>query len=214
MERDSHPISLSGTPGAAVLLTTARCSIDLSQVSRTLSGSTLTLSVPGTEWEAITGTLGRGSAVIPIRSLSFCWPDPRVLSMPVTLTEARQLGCKVYHISSDPYKFQDAVLVGAGEGYYGECKFQIDLTTPGYVKLDNSFLKGLFGKFNPSRGDLVFSKTGELLGVMANNSYCMMFQKFDAAATVRFAQDVRDQHTGATLSQLYSFVLQLPSKLQ
>ncbi len=174
----------------------------------------LTFSVPGTEWEGITGTLSRGSAVLPIRSLSFCWPDPRVLSIPVTLPEARQLGCKIYHISSDPYKFQDAVLVGAGEGYYGECKFQIDLTTPGYVKLDNSFLKGLFGKFNPSRGDLVFSKTGELLGVMANNSYCMMFQKFDSAATFRLGQDVRDQHTGATLSQLYSFVLQLPAKLQ
>jgi hypothetical protein len=174
----------------------------------------LTFSVPGSDWEGLTGTLSRNSAVLPIRSLSFCWPDPRVLSIPVTQTEARQLGCKVYRVSSDPYKFQDAVLVGAGEGNYGECKFQLDLTTPGYVKLDNSFLKGLFGKFNPSRGDLVFSKTGEFLGVMANNTYCMMFQKFDAAATFRFGQDVRDQHTGATLAQLYSFVFQLPYKLQ
>jgi len=93
--------------------------------------------------------------------------------MPVTQAEAGQLGGKVYRISSDPYKFQDAVLIGADEGYYGECDFQIDLSTPSYLKLDRNLLKGLFGKFNPSRGDLVFSRTGELLGIMVNNIYCL-----------------------------------------
>ena len=88
------------------------------------------------------------------------------------------------------------------------------MTTPEYVKLDNNFLKGLFGKFNPSRGDLVFSKTGELLGVMANATYCMMIRSFDAAATLRFGQNVRDQQTGATLSILYTMVTEMPNKLQ
>src|SRR5262249_33100115 len=123
-------------------------------------------------------------------------------------------GCKLYHVSADPFKFQDAVLVGADEGYYGECKFQIDVTAPGYVKLDRNVLKGLFGKFNPSRGDLVFSKNGELLGIMANSVYCMMIQSFDGAAKFQLSQDVRDQHTGATLSLLYSVVAGLPFKLQ
>jgi len=137
-----------------------------------------------------------------------------VVLIPVSTNEARQLGCKIYRVSSDPYKFQDAVLVGAREGYYGECRFEIDLTTPEYVKLDNNFLKGLFGKFNPSRGDLVFSKMGELLGVMANSTYCMMIRSFDAAATLRFGQNVRDQQTGATLSILYTMVTEMPNKLQ
>jgi hypothetical protein len=134
--------------------------------------------------------------------------------MPVTAAEASQLGCNVYHITADPFKFQEAVLVGTREGYYGECKFQIDLSAPDYLKLDRSFLKGLFGKFNPSSGDLVFSKTGELLGVMANNTYCLMLHDFDSAATLRFGQDVRAQHTGGTLSQLYTVVAQLPPRLQ
>jgi hypothetical protein len=134
--------------------------------------------------------------------------------MPVSPEDARLLGCKVYRISSNPFKFQDAVLIGAKEGYYGECRFQIDLSTPDYLKLDSSFLKGLFGKFNPSRGDLVFSKTGELLGVMANSSYCTMIHSFDSVSTLNFGPDVRAQHTGDTLSRLYSAVFQLPSKLQ
>ncbi len=98
--------------------------------------------------------------------------------------------------------------------YYGECRFQIDLSTPGYVKLDRNFLKGLIGKFNPSRGDLVFSKAGELLGVMANSSYCLMLRSFSPEATFQFGDDVRAQHTGATLSALYSHLLTMPFKLQ
>jgi hypothetical protein len=146
--------------------------------------------------------------------LSFYQLDPRVVFMPVTPADVRALGGKVYRISSDPYKFQDAVLIGAQEGYYGECTFQVDLTAPLYVKMDRNSLKGLFGKFNPSRGDLVFSRTGELLGVMANSTYCMMIKNFNPTATFQFAQDVRDQQTGETLARLYSLIAALPSKLQ
>jgi hypothetical protein len=174
----------------------------------------LAFSNPGTEWTGLIGTLTHGGEKFPIRSLSFSWPDPRVIMIPVTAEEAHALGSKIYHLTADPYKFQDAVLIGAKEGYYGECRFQIELGTPDYVKLDNSFLKGLFGKFNPSRGDLVFSKTGELLGVMANNSYCTMIHGFDTVGTVQFGPDVRAQHTGETLSRLYSTVFEMPSKLQ
>ena len=134
--------------------------------------------------------------------------------MPVSPAEVRQLGGKIYRISSDPYKFQDAVLVGADEGYYGECNFQIDLNTPQYVKLDRSLLRGLFGKFNPSRGDLVFSRTGELLGIMVNSTYCLVIHNFASAATLRFGPDVRGEHTGSILSGFCFYIFQLPLRLQ
>ena len=174
----------------------------------------LTLWNPGTDWQGLSGTLARDAASFPIRSLSFHATDPRVVLMPVTAAEARALGCKVYRISPEPFKFQDAVLVGAREGYYGESKFQIDLTTPNYVKMDRNSFKGLFGKFNPSRGDLVFSKTEELLGIMANGTYCLMLQNFNAGATFQFGKDVRDQHTGDILTGLYSRIFDMPFKLQ
>jgi len=174
----------------------------------------ITLWSPGADWEYLNGTLTRNTTTLPISSMCFHLRDPRVILLPVTKAQARQLGCKTYRISTEPYKFQDAVLVGAREGYYGECKFEIDLTTPDYVKLDRSVLKGLFGKFNPSRGDLVFSRNGELLGIMANSTYCMMLRSFDAGATFQLGQDVHQQHTGGTLSLLYSQVTQLPFKLQ
>src|SRR5947208_1502254 len=140
--------------------------------------------------------------------------DPRIVLLPVGTAGARELGSEVQQISADPFKFQDAVLVGAREGYYGECRFEIDLTTPEYVKLDRSLLKGLFGKFNPSRGDLVFSKTGELLGIMANSTYCLMIRNLNPGATFQFGPNAKDQHTGATLSLLYLRVTEMPFQLQ
>jgi hypothetical protein len=174
----------------------------------------LTLWNPGTRWDGITGTFVRNTAQIPINALSFHLQDPRVVFMPVSAADARQLGGKIYRISTAPFKFQDAVLVGAGEGYYGECKFEIDLSTPAYAKLDRSVLRGLFGKFNPSRGDLVFSRMGELLGIMANNTYCLLIHSFDSTATINFGQDLQGQNTATTLAALYSVVQQMPLKLQ
>lgn len=179
-----------------------------------LQDTLLSLGEPAMPWEALSGTFAHDAGVVPIRSFSFYLPDPRIALMPVSAEAARQLDCKVYHISSDPYKFQDAVVVGAHNGYYGECQFQIDLSEPDYLKMDHNSLKGLFGKFNPSSGDLVFSRTGDLLGVMANNTYCIMIQNFAAAATFRFGADARGQPIAETLSSLYSTIAGLPFKLQ
>jgi hypothetical protein len=86
----------------------------------------LTLWSPGTQWEELRGNLMRGSVSYPIPSLSFSIMDPRVVFIPVPAAEAKALGCKVYKFSKDPYLFQDAVVVGTRDDYYGQCSFQID----------------------------------------------------------------------------------------
>lgn len=174
----------------------------------------LTLLAPGTEWETLSATLVRGQAQVPGRTIQFHLEDPRLVMVPISAAEAKRLGTKVYRTAGDPTKFQDAVLVGTREPYYGECRFQIDLGTPGYVRLDNNFLKGLFGKFNPSRGDLVFSRTGELLGVMMNGSYCLLIKNLEYGASLKTGNDVREQQPGTLLSILGSKVAGMPFKLQ
>jgi hypothetical protein len=174
----------------------------------------LVFGEPGTDWDELSGTLGHNQNTVPIRSLAFHRLDPRVVVIPISQAEASRLGCKIYHLAPDPFKFQDAVLIGARDGYYGECKFEIDLSAPDYLKLDRNFLKGLFGKFNPSRGDLVFSRAGELLGVMANSTYCLMLRDFSAGPSLSFGKDLRDHHTGGILTLLYARVMDMPFKLQ
>jgi hypothetical protein len=174
----------------------------------------LTLMTPSTQWDSLTGTLARGVAQATVRSIAFHQRDPRLVMVPLTAAEVKQLGSKVYRMSADPARFQDAVLIGTRDAYYGECRFQIDLTTPEYLKLDNSFLRGLMGKFNPSRGDLVFSRTGDLVGVMVNSSYCFLLQNFEVGAVLRFGNDVAGQDPAGLLSLLGSQVFALPVKLQ
>jgi hypothetical protein len=134
--------------------------------------------------------------------------------MPVASADAHRLASKVYNIAADPGKFQDAVVIGTSEDYYGECKFQIDLTTPMYLRMDRHTLNGLFGRFNPSSGDLVFSKSGQFLGIMANSTYCARIHGKAAAAAFNLGPGARDQGTADTLASLYTVTAELPLKLQ
>ena len=201
--------SNKGRRTETVLVTDGTNTFALSHVQDT----PFTLRDPGTDWDSLSGTL-TGAAGVAIHSLLFNVQDPRVAMIPASPDDVRRLGRQPYHISSDPYKFQDAVLVGADETYYGECNFQIEVDTPQYVRLDRSVLKGLFGKFNPSRGDLVFSRTGEFLGIMVNSTYCLTVHNFASSASFQFGPDVRTQHTGETLAQLSDYVMQFAWRLQ
>lgn len=169
---------------------------------------------PGTDWNRLTAVLQRGSVAFSGVRLSFLAQDPRVVVIPIGEAQAKQYGVKIYKAAADPFKFQEAVIVGATEGYYGECKFQIEPSAPNYVKVDRNFLKGLFGKFNPSRGDLAFTKSGDLLGIMVNGDYCAVLNKVTPTRTIQLGNEVGTQQTGQMLSQLYDRVFQMPGKLQ
>ena len=174
----------------------------------------LSFGDPGTDWDSIKGILSRNGAFCGIQEILFHAVDPRIVLIPVTAAQARQLGSKVYRVAPDPFNTQEAVLVGTRDAYYGECKFQMDLTTPQYLKMDHSVIRGLFGKFNPSHGDLVFNKSGQLLGIMANSTYCVMLNSLIPGGSLRFGDDVRSERTGQLLTQFFSRVSQLPFKLQ
>jgi hypothetical protein len=149
-----------------------------------------------------------------LTELAFSSIDPRIILAPLTPAQAQQLGAHVYTITTHPFRFQEAVLFGAREGYYGECKFQLDPAHPQYVKMERSMFRGLFGKFSPSTGDLVFSKSGELLGLMVNSQYCAVIDNFPPSRNIRLGQDIASQQTGELLTQLRARIDSLPFKLQ
>ena len=174
----------------------------------------VTLADPGTDWQSLSVMLSRDLASCNMSSLSFLVSDPRVVLIPVSKSQAQALGGHIYRLEANPQNFQDAVVVGTRDNYYGECKFQIDLSIPNYLTMDRNSLKGLFGKFNPSTGDLVFSRTGDLLGVMANDRFCVLPNRLQTAGTIQLGDDLRAQHTGQALELMHSMVSQLPSALR
>ena len=173
------------------------------------------LSEDSYAWDKITAEFSRPPSYRSrAGTLVFLSLDPRVLVLPVDPMQVAELGVKVYPIALEPFKFPDAVLVSGGGKGYGEVGFKLDGSQPGYVRVDNRLFKRIFGDFAPSRGDLVLSKTGELLGIMVNSDYCALVTNFLPSQTLTTGDDVRDQHTADILNEIGARVRQLPQKLQ
>lgn len=168
----------------------------------------------GRDWERFIVHLYRGGNILPMPRILFLSMDPRVVVIPVAENQVSKLGAKVYKTVADPYKFQDALLVGADEGYYGECRFAVDAANKGYLKMDRAALGRLVGKFNPSRGDLVFSKSGDIIGIMVNKQYCALLTTFVSTATLPTNSDLSAQAVGVRLSAMDRDLKSLPIELQ
>jgi hypothetical protein len=174
----------------------------------------IAFGVPGTDWDRIYGHLRHGGDTAPVSQIVFWGTDPRVLILPVNEAYAARWGVKTYSIAEDPFKFQEAVLVGGTENYYGECKFQIDATNPRYVRMDRNIFKRLVGNFSPSGGDLVFTKTGQVIGVMVNKEFCAVLNNFGSFFNIRTGPDIAAQQTGTILAAMRHQLEALPLRLQ
>ena len=178
-----------------------------------LNDTPFTLSEIPTDYDQVTGRITRGSFNAPMAELRFLRLDPRLVVAPVDATLAGLMGAKIYQMAKEPFKFPEAVLVRADDGRYGETPFRIDPASTNYVKLDNRITTRLFGEIAPKRGDLVFSKTGDLIGIMVNNDYCAVLGSFAASYVLR-AGDNPDPKTSVILSDLQTRWSRLPIKLQ
>lgn len=172
-------------------------------------------NVPGSNWEKINVEFSRaGSSPSTAPTMHFLATDPRVVALPVEEAQVTALGGKVYPLATEPFKFPEAVLINGGGKGYGEVGFKLDASRPGFVRVDNRIFKRLFGDFAPSRGDLVFSKSGEILGIMVNSDYCAVIRNFTPAATITTGDDVKTQNTAQILDGLGARYRALPLEMQ
>ncbi len=180
-----------------------------------ISDTPFALGPANYDWQKISVEFTRGSSYrSAAKEIDFLSVDPRVVAIPVDEAQAKALGVKIYPTALDPFKFPDAVLVSGGGKGYGEVGFKLDSSQPGYVRVDNRFFKRLFGDFAPSRGDLVLSKTGELLGIMVNSDYCAVVNNFLPTRKLSAGENATGQNAAEVLTQLYSRVMAMPLKLQ
>lgn len=218
------------------ITTTARRSSFLGQINRRSEGRTIFVTdgvatyalihsddtpigvrESAADWEQITATYtpAEGGLPLSIPALHFLKLDPRLLAFPITPEQLSTLGVKVYKTALDPFRFSEAVLINKGGAGYGELPFKLDPATPGYVKVENKLFRRLFGDFSPNRGDLVLSKTGELLGVMVNNDYCVVIGAFAINSTIYTGYDLLSrQPTSALLDTQFGRYRALPLRLQ
>ncbi len=166
------------------------------------------------DWDKLTVEFSKGSYRTQATALHFLSSDPRVIVLPVDAQQVAGLGVKPYQLALDRNKFPDALLISNGGAGYGEVAYKLDASQPGYVRMDNRLMKKLFGDFSPSRGDLVLSKTGELLGIMANSDYCVVVNNFLPSRTIKTGENITDQKTGKIFDHLVARWRALPLRLQ
>ena len=178
-----------------------------------LNDTPFTLSEIPIDYDQVSGRLTRGTFNAPIIELQFLRLDPRVIVVPIDASLAARLGAKIYQLAKEPFKFPDAVLVRADDGRYGDTPFRIDQSNSDYVKLDNRISTRLFGEIAPKRGDLVFSKTGELIGIMVNSDFCAVLGNFTPAFTLKTGE-TPEPKTSVILGDVQTRLSRLPIKLQ
>lgn len=168
---------------------------------------------PFIDWKTVTVSLDHGGHDVSGTALAFLSADPRIVAIPLTASQVAALGTHVYHLAKEPYRFPKAMLVNRGGKGYGEVPFQLDASNPGFVKMDNRFIKMLAGDFTPSRGDLVFSQSGEFLGIMVNSDYCAVLSAIKPARTLTLP-DTSGQGTARLFAEFGARIQAMPFRMQ
>lgn len=175
------------------------------------SDTPFALTYPGSEITRIAITFTNGGYRATAEKIHYLSIDPRILVVPLTPEQAVGLGVKVYMTSLEPFKFSDAILIStnteATKTKYEETPFKLDATQPGYVQMRVSF-------FSSKRGDLVISKSGELLGIMVNKDYCALVTNFLPTRTLSAGEDTSSQGIAGIINSLTARMQSLPLKLQ
>ena len=166
------------------------------------------------DWDILSGVVAHPPKLFSIPALSFLAIDPRIVVISVGAEQAAQLGVRAYPTTRVPTKFPEAILVGKGGRYYGEVEFRIDPALPQYVRMKTKIFSRIFGEFSPSTGDLVFAKSGELLGIMVNREYCVVLNNFATARDIRLGVKNTDDKTGVKLREMKQRLNRLPLALQ
>ena len=168
----------------------------------------------GTDWQKIVGIISRPGGTVRFNSIEFLTADPRVMLIPLDESQVKRLGSRPYPTTNNPFRFTEAVLIGKDGEYYGETPFQVDPKTPQHVKMESSLIRRVIGgEFSPSTGDLVFSKTGELLGVMVNRQYCVVLNNFRTSSAINFNGNTTLK-TGPRFEEMYRLYSRLPAEVQ
>ncbi|HRI11619.1 MAG TPA: hypothetical protein PLX89_01330 [Verrucomicrobiota bacterium] len=172
------------------------------------------LSIPGFGLDNLTTRVSRNGQAIPAGRPFLTSSDPRIIAIPVDSARVQELGLKTYPLAKTPFKFPEAVLLSRGGRYYGEVEFKLDPRTPEFVRMKTRLMSRVFGEFSPSAGDLVLSKTGELLGVMVNDEYCAVLKRLQPAPGGVLEAGLSREQMGRMLEGFRARVNSLPAPLQ
>ena len=165
-------------------------------------------------WTGFSVELIRGDTRVGMPRFGLLGRDPRVALVPVDEATVTALGARVYEVARDPAQFPDAVVIGGEESYYGESAFRLSAAGGGYVQMERSTFRRLLGDFAPRRGDLAFTKTGELLGILVNGDQCLILDSATLVGAFPSGERVDPGPNGGVVRAAHAVLEKLPAALR
>ncbi|MCZ6672721.1 MAG: hypothetical protein O7C75_07255 [Verrucomicrobia bacterium] len=157
------------------------------------------------------GVIRLGRYAYPLKTLDFLSIDARVLTIPLESEWVNIVETEPFYVALDPLKFPRAVLIDRQNGFYGEAPFKLELKTPKHFRIDSRFMNRLMGEFSPRESNIMFSKTGDFLGVMINKEYAARIDNFVSAETVTLGETDTLQQLQKGYTRMINQVRRLPS---
>jgi hypothetical protein len=133
-----------------------------------------------------------------VSEVSLLRADPRLMAVQLPENYVIRSGLVPFELTEDALRFPEVVLVSNAKRDYGETPFKLEPGASGYVTVPDSLLgRAIGGEFGASRGDYIFAKTGNLMGVMVNSQRGALLNSLEAFDQLplgaRFSQAKADQ---------------------
>lgn len=128
-------------------------------------------------------TFQLGGQQFEIVELSFLEADPRVIVVQIPNRFVESSDLTPFDLAQEPLRFPEVVLISNQLGEYGETSFKLLPGGQRYLTVPNRLFGRVFGSdFGASRGDYIFAKTGELMGVMLSSERGIILSDLQSTA--------------------------------
>ena len=168
------------------------------------------------EWEQMAGRVEREQKAYSCAKICFIDADPRVLSMPVGARQAQVLGLRPFELAEDPLAHDQVILVDPsldGDAY-GAFDIRLSANYSNYLEVSLPALERLSQSLVPSPGHLVFNPVGELVGIMVNDSHCLVIDGITESGDIPFGYQTARSMTDDTFSRQAERLAALPRVLR
>ena len=111
--------------------------------------------------------------------------QPGVALIPLPRDAVDRAGREVFRLAEDPLRFESVVITSTELGAYGELPTRVE-PGGGALRVQREFLDQIFGDFRPRQGDFVFSRTGELIGLLVESERAVILATLSPGETLTF----------------------------
>lgn len=119
------------------------------------------------------------TTAIAMNQIAFHPTDPTIVMAPVSIPQDYLAAAPVaFDVPENPFQYDEAIIIQPTEQTYGISRFSIVPGISNLIRLqEGGVLSTLLGSFNAKRGNLVFSRGGDFLGLMRNGNESLLMSE-------------------------------------